>query len=731
MLALCFPLGRAAAQGENPPLGEDGYIFFANGVNLTVSSFDGGVVDDPKDASNKAIRYDPGDYSYQAFRFASPHRDLTANRDSSHVLHFRILADPANASHAPENELTIMFEDYWDGSQADDGSANLPFRLHWVIPNDMRDGEWHDVSVALPPPTWRELEDGKADGSISGLEAHWIYGGGWTQGTGGVALDLMGPNTATRPDLWAEFEWDNVHAVGPFWNWAAGSASDAGAVWLDDVFIGPADLDLSAASDPPAAMAGVAFFYMMGNPDNRIGWTHVNQAFAYNAYFSEDAITDISAEGVSLLEKVIPDEPYPFVSHFVESPHPSVDTELHYAVTSLSEFGVENPDVSSSSGSIDNPYIPILPTIAHLTEEEANRLFDDLTAGSASGAGFPDAARPFVVDSAHSQLSESLTLPDSDEDLSARVWLGYSDENELWIYAEVTDDAREFQPADAVPGNAWGYDSIELGWGNYDVRDAGGSPLGGSPHGDMMRGDYADYQFRVWAQVDAGGDVAMSRTYAGWSIDAEPQGGGAAHGVLVDENGDEIGYKMLAVIPLNAIQNVSEGDVVLDPPGPAEIRLVPFTITLNDADGEGCAGNAPDINCRSHQITWSLDPSVNNQWWNTPSQWQVVAMTGRDRAVSSEGESTLPDAYALAQNYPNPFNPATTIRFRLANAETVTLRVFDMLGREVAALLDGRTMPAGVHDVRFDADRLVSGAYFYRLEAGAAFVRTKKMILLK
>ena len=731
LFAFCFLPDRAAAQDENPPLGKDGYIFFVNGVNSTVPAFDGGVADDPMDAANKVMQYNPGNYSYQAFRFSAPQRDLTANRDSSHVFHFRILVDAANAAHMPENELTIMFEDYWDGSPADDGTANLPFRLHWVIPNDMRDGKWHEASVELPPATWKELEDGKKDGSISGLDSNWVYGGGWTEGTQGVALDLMGPDTATRPDLWEEFEWDNVHAVGPFWNWEAGGAADSGPIYLDDVFIGPADLDISAASGAPQAMSGVAF--SAKGADNVIAWTH-NAAFgSYNVYFSEKAITDISADGVSLLQNVSPNpaEPYIEVRHQIELPHPSAGTELHYAVTSLSAFGVENTDVSKSSGSVDNPDIAISPTIVHLTEEEADKLFDDLDANTASGAGFPDFARPFVVDDTHSQLSESLSLPDNNIDLSARAWLGYSDENELWIYAEVTDDVREFQPESAMLNNAWGYDSIEIGWGNYDVRDLGVSPLGASPHGDMMRGEFADYQFRISAHVDDANKVTMGHTFSGWSIDAEPQGGGAVHGMLKDDNGGEIGYKMLAIIPLNAIQNTAMGDAVLDPPGASEVRFIPFTITLNDADRTGCVGDAPNINCRAHQITWSLNPTVDNQWWNTPSQWQVVAMAGRDVSTSREDEPTIPDAYDLAQNWPNPFNPSTTIRFHLAHSEEVTLRVFDALGREVATLLDGRSMPAGVHDVRFDAGELPSGAYFYRLEAGGAFARAKQMVLFK
>jgi hypothetical protein len=83
----------------------------------------------------------------------------------------------------------------------------------------------------------------------------------------------------------------------------------------------------------------------------------------------------------------------------------------------------------------------------------------------------------------------------------------------------------------------------------------------------------------------------------------------------------------------------------------------------------------------------------------------------------------------LAQNYPNPFNPATTISFQIANTETVSLKVYDMLGREVAVLMNGQ-QNAGRYDVRFDATRFASGIYFYRLQAGG-FTEMKKMILVK
>ena len=85
--------------------------------------------------------------------------------------------------------------------------------------------------------------------------------------------------------------------------------------------------------------------------------------------------------------------------------------------------------------------------------------------------------------------------------------------------------------------------------------------------------------------------------------------------------------------------------------------------------------------------------------------------------------------FYLGQNYPNPFNPSTTIRFRIAESGLVSLKVFDILGREVATLVN-EVKPAGNYEVEFDGGELASGIYFYRLKAGG-FTQTRKAILLK
>jgi parallel beta-helix repeat protein len=91
--------------------------------------------------------------------------------------------------------------------------------------------------------------------------------------------------------------------------------------------------------------------------------------------------------------------------------------------------------------------------------------------------------------------------------------------------------------------------------------------------------------------------------------------------------------------------------------------------------------------------------------------------------------TVTPSVYALSQNYPNPFNPTTTITYQLQKSGYVSLKVYDMLGREVVTLVNGNKQP-GSYSAIFDASRLSSGTYIYRLQAGS-FTETKKLVLLK
>jgi hypothetical protein len=111
---------------------------------------------------------------------------------------------------------------------------------------------------------------------------------------------------------------------------------------------------------------------------------------------------------------------------------------------------------------------------------------------------------------------------------------------------------------------------------------------------------------------------------------------------------------------------------------------------------------------------------------------------GASARVSVVAEpSALPKEFSLQQNYPNPFNPSTSIRFELPAAGRATVRVYNLIGQEVSVLLDNQELEAGAHSLTFDASRLSSGVYLYRLDASrsddpaALFSEVRKMVLIK
>ncbi len=150
----------------------------------------------------------------------------------------------------------------------------------------------------------------------------------------------------------------------------------------------------------------------------------------------------------------------------------------------------------------------------------------------------------------------------------------------------------------------------------------------------------------------------------------------------------------------------------------------------------------------------AVEPTVDSTQWVTGAKLFVQGiypLTAAPYLTSSNGVPPVtpplwqtlpvPKAFALYQNYPNPFNPTTTITFDLPEASNVTLKIYNILGQEVATLLDHAATDAGNQAVDFDASRLASGVYLYRIVAeqlnndGSAsskpFTQVKKMVLLK
>ncbi|MBX2990823.1 MAG: glycoside hydrolase family 9 protein [Bacteroidetes bacterium] len=129
--------------------------------------------------------------------------------------------------------------------------------------------------------------------------------------------------------------------------------------------------------------------------------------------------------------------------------------------------------------------------------------------------------------------------------------------------------------------------------------------------------------------------------------------------------------------------------------------------------------------------SWSTNEIDIN--WNSVLVYNLYAAKKIARGGNVNGivrnSAALPEGFALYQNYPNPFNPLTTIEFNLPHREYVTVAVYNMLGQDVALLLN-ETQDAGKYTLRFDASGLTSGVYFYRLQAGG-YSQTRSMVLVK
>lgn len=196
---------------------------------------------------------------------------------------------------------------------------------------------------------------------------------------------------------------------------------------------------------------------------------------------------------------------------------------------------------------------------------------------------------------------------------------------------------------------------------------------------------------------------------------------------------------------LSSIELAQNDSVKIENPDSTKIKLTSFgtakdyDIEINyvNENGIGRFGefNIPLTTNTSHTIVPDWTDVTNTELkilvdeGNNGTIEDTLSLTNKLTGIGNDQGSLIPTEFRLEQNYPNPFNPSTTIEYSIPQAGLVTIKIFDILGREVTTLVNEEKQ-RGNHEVKFNGSNLSSGIYFYRLQAGS-FVETKKMLLLK
>ncbi len=179
-------------------------------------------------------------------------------------------------------------------------------------------------------------------------------------------------------------------------------------------------------------------------------------------------------------------------------------------------------------------------------------------------------------------------------------------------------------------------------------------------------------------------------------------------------NGDQIYYQLVAYSAGKEVLRIAAENSALD-----TVAFVKAVDLLNALGGKDTMMVNITILATSSNSSEPLVSSVDTL--------HVTLVNG---IVTGVEDKLVPRKFFVSQNYPNPFNPTTTIRFGLQKEASVNLKIYNILGQEVAVLIHNQVMKAGVYNVNFNASNLASGIYIYRLISGNHVV-AKKMMLLK
>jgi len=414
--------------------------------------------------------------------------------------------------------------------------------------------------------------------------------------------------------------------------------------------------------------------------DNKLGTE------TYNIYQSESPISDVNADGVRKIVGGVPHgtQGYPVRPWSADGSMKS----YYYAITAFDGLNETPLRPESKSGKVDVQTSP-----AYKVQYVKNFAFQLDGVDDEFVAYQANQIRPDIAGEGRSAgwTSES-------KDMNFKTTL-IIDDKYLYISADVDDDDLRH---DAL-AQAWQGDALEFYIGFYDRRP--------------LKAEHAKNYSH------ANGDWRIGFNSDGFSTSE----GGAATAIP--------GVESTVFEKLTADGYIIEAQIALDSMAAGkkftfeENMMMPLRIDGNDMDvlkgesGRGLIVQGGGV----YQDPAS--PLPTDEDWKRPDGWGSLMVVGYTKVGVEETNNGLPKEFNLYQNYPNPFNPATLVKYDVAKETLVSIKVYDLIGREVQTLVNNNMRP-GSYSTRFDGRNLSSGIYLVRITAGQ-FQKTMKMTLVK
>ncbi len=459
-------------------------------------------------------------------------------------------------------------------------------------------------------------------------------------------------------------------------------------IWITNVWTGNPTLDVI----PPDSAKGLSL--ASSTYSNIFSWNAVTNKpnVTYNVYVADHPWTDPTDQTV----EDIP--PYNIqatnVTHLLRAPN--TDQNLTYY------YGVQTKDASGnlSGTSLKGPITTLAQGVPTIAKAPPTNFAADGDISEWISAGI----QPFFLSKDHgtAHVNENGVI-DNDADCSAKAYLAVDADN-LYVAFDVTDDVVKFDTTSSLD---YEQDCPDLFIGLYDWR--------GKHHTGLLSGTTPDYHIRFSANRVRLDGLNVNLMFA-YPDGVNPNPNYAWLQKIIGS-----GYIVEAKIPFTAFVKARAGDKLF---APTEGMRIPIDFEINDRDNKTAADFRDGMLCYS---PLNNDNSYVDMW-----HWTYTWIGNLMQPVTSvKRVNVAPIKYALLQNYPNPFNPSTVIKYSIEKAGKVSLKVYDLLGREVSTLVDDN-QAAGSYTVTFNTTgrSFSSGVYFYRLESGS-FVSTHKLILLK